>query len=51
VMSMLTWFVTSFVIEIEYPVIMTVVMCGVSYFASLPFTTPNKEAVVAAQVI
>lgn len=37
-MSIVTWFVAHFAIEIEYPVILTVIVCGISYFASLPFT-------------
>ena len=51
VMSMATWFITTFVIEIEYPVIMTVVMCGVSYFVSLPFTASNKDEIAVPQAI
>jgi hypothetical protein len=38
VMSMVVWVVTSFIIEIEYPVILTVGVCALSYFISIPFT-------------
>ena len=37
-MSLVTWLVTTFMVEIDYPVILTVVICAVSYFVSLPFT-------------
>jgi Na+/proline symporter len=37
-MSLATWVVTTFMVEIEYPVILTVVICAASYFVSLPFT-------------
>ena len=37
-MSLVTWLVTTFMVEIDYPVILTVVTCAVSYFVSLPFT-------------
>jgi Na+/proline symporter len=37
-MSLVTWVVTTFMVEIDYPVILTVVVCAVSYFVSLPFT-------------
>ncbi len=43
--SILTWGVCHFVFEMEFPVLMTVVMCGAGYFLSLPFTkTAGKEA-------
>jgi len=38
VMSMVVWVVTSFFVEIEYPVILTVGVCALSYFISIPFT-------------
>jgi len=37
-MSLACWVVTTFMVEIDYPVILTVVVCAVSYFVSLPFT-------------
>ncbi len=37
-MSLATWVVTTFMVEIDYPVILTVVVCALSYFVSLPFT-------------
>ena len=51
VMSMITWACTNFLFEIEYPIILTVTVCAVSYFISLPFTTSEKEAVVLPQVV
>jgi solute:Na+ symporter, SSS family len=36
VMSMIAWVVGHYVIDTEYPIILTVTVCGVSYFASLP---------------
>ena len=36
--SILTWGISHFVFEIEFPVMLTVVMCGAGYFLSLPFT-------------
>lgn len=38
VMSMATWFTTHFILEVDYPVILTVFVCGLSYFVSLPFS-------------
>jgi SSS family transporter len=38
IMSILTWCLAHFIFEVEFPIIMTVVVCGISYFASLPFT-------------
>jgi Na+/proline symporter len=45
-LSILTWGVSHFVFEIEFPVMLTVVMCGAGYFLSLPFTrsVTGKEA-------
>jgi SSS family solute:Na+ symporter len=45
VMSMITWLVTTFIIEVEYPVIMTVFVCAVAYFLSVPFTKDETEMV------
>lgn len=36
-MSLITWIIFHFVIESEYPVILTVLVCIGSYFGSLPF--------------
>lgn len=44
-MSMMTWVVTNFFVEIEYPIILTVIVCGISYFASLPFTKEEEVAI------
>jgi SSS family transporter len=37
-MSIIAWGVSHFIFEIDYPVLLTVAVCAVSYFASLPFT-------------
>jgi hypothetical protein len=37
-MSFISWIIAHFVIEIEFPVIFTIVTCSVAYFGSLPFT-------------
>ncbi len=38
VMSIVAWVASHFFFEIDFPVILTVIVCGVSYFGSLPFT-------------
>ena len=48
VMSMIAWVIANYMIEIEYPIILTVVVCGVSYFASLPLTRIFKPDSIAA---
>jgi SSS family transporter len=52
--SIVVWALGHYVIEVEYPVIMTVVACAGSYFLSLPFTKtgiPVKaESVVEAEL-
>ncbi len=35
--SLVCWATTNYYFEIEFPIIMTVVVCGASYFLSLPF--------------
>lgn len=42
VMSIVAWAVSHFVIEVEYPIILTVVACIVTYFGTLPFTSKRK---------
>lgn len=37
-MSVVVWATSHFIFEIEFPILLTVAVCGVSYFASLPFT-------------
>lgn len=37
VMSFVAWIVCHYVVEIEFPVILTVVVCAISYVGSLPF--------------
>ncbi|MBA2405509.1 MAG: sodium:solute symporter family protein [Bdellovibrionales bacterium] len=49
VMSMVTWAFTNFVIEIEYPIILTVLMCAVCYFISLPFTKTEESPVAITE--
>lgn len=44
-MSVLTWVITHFVFEIEYPVIMTMIVCFVSYVGSLPFTSSEEAEI------
>jgi Na+/proline symporter len=41
-MSVLTWMGSHFLFEIEFPIMLTVVVCGGSYFLSLPFTQEQK---------
>ena len=36
--SVIMWAVGHYVIEVEYPVILTILACIVAYFGSLPFT-------------
>lgn len=40
--SIIAWVVCHFVLEIEFPVMMTIVVCGASYFLSLPFSRERK---------
>jgi solute:Na+ symporter, SSS family len=41
-MSILAWALSHYVWEVEFPIILTVVVCGLSYFMSLPFTNLIK---------
>jgi Na+/proline symporter len=52
VMSIATWIVSHFFIEIEFPVILTVIVCAVSYFGSLPFvrSVTEQKAEVEAEL-
>lgn len=43
IMSVMTWIMGHFFIEIEFPVILTVIVCVVSYLVSLPFTQTNEQ--------
>lgn len=43
VASIVTWILGHYVIESEYPVILTVVVCGMTYFMSLPLTRFFEE--------
>lgn len=40
--SIIAWVVSHFVFEIEFPVMLTIVVCGASYFLSLPFSRERK---------
>jgi SSS family transporter len=51
VMSILTWIVTNFLIEIDYPIILTVSVCAASYFLSLPFTKKGQSPVVSEPTV
>lgn len=42
VTSILVWAISHFVVEIEFPIILTVVSCVVAYFGTLPFTQKGK---------
>lgn len=41
-MSLVTWVISHYVYQSEYPIILTVLACAVSYFASLPFTSTSE---------
>ena len=44
-MSILTWGLGHFAFEMDYPVILTVIVCGISYFIPLPFRNNPKAEV------
>ncbi len=48
-MSVATWFFAHYAIEVEYPVILTVIVCGISYFASLPFTREEPKTEMSSE--
>jgi SSS family solute:Na+ symporter len=48
-MSILTWAICHFVVEVEYPIILTVLACGVTYFVTLPLTSKRKTEQVEAE--
>lgn len=48
--SLATWVIGHFFIDTEYPVILTVMMCAVAYFGSLPFTKKQKAEIVEAEL-
>jgi SSS family solute:Na+ symporter len=50
-MSMATWAITNFLIEIEYPIILTVLMCAASYFLSLPFTKSETASMAITEPV
>lgn len=50
IMSLMVWFFGHFVWEIEFPVILTVATCGISYYASLPFTLSEKAEIEEAEL-
>lgn len=41
--SVIMWFVGHYVLEVDYPVILTVIVCGISYFVTLPLTSKKKD--------
>jgi Na+/proline symporter len=43
VASLVSWVLTQYFFEIEFPIILTVVVCGASYFLSLPFFKHQEE--------
>ncbi|WPU63335.1 sodium:solute symporter family protein [Peredibacter starrii] len=43
VMSIVTWLCGHYIWDLEYPVVLTVLVCGLSYFLSLPFTAISKD--------
>jgi SSS family transporter len=43
IMSVATWIIGHFVIKIEFPVVLTVIVCTLSYLGSLPFTRSNEQ--------
>lgn len=43
VVSVLTWGLGHFVFEVEYPVLLTVLFCGVGYFMFIPFSKATLE--------
>lgn len=45
-MSLLAWVVTNFFVEIEFPIIVTVLVCGASYFLSVGFFKTEREGEV-----
>lgn len=47
VMSIVAWAFCHFIIEVEYPILITVFACIVTYFGTLPFTTNRKTEVPA----
>jgi SSS family transporter len=50
-MSIVTWVMTNFFWEIEYPIILTVVICALSYFISLPFTKKYEVSAVTEPTV
>jgi SSS family solute:Na+ symporter len=43
IVSLVSWVLTQYFFEIEFPIILTVVVCGASYFLSLPFFKNQEE--------
>jgi hypothetical protein len=48
VMSLVTWAIANYLTESKFPIIMTVVICGTSYYLSLAFfkTNSSEEVIV-----
>jgi solute:Na+ symporter, SSS family len=43
-MSILAWVISHYFWEIEFPIILTVIVCGVSYYLSVPFTRSSLKS-------
>jgi SSS family solute:Na+ symporter len=41
-MSLVTWVLGNFFLEVEFPVLMTVFVCGLTYFITLPLTESSR---------
>jgi solute:Na+ symporter, SSS family len=48
-MSVLAWVLSHYVLELEYPILLTVTVCGVSYFISLPFTKNGLKTEIISE--
>lgn len=50
IMSILMWPVAHFVLELDFPVLMTVGICGLSYVATLPFAGSRQRAEIEVKL-
>lgn len=48
--SIIAWAISHFVIKLEYPVIVTVAACVLTYFGSLPLTSEKEKAELDVEV-
>jgi uncharacterized membrane protein YjjP (DUF1212 family) len=51
VASLVSWLLTQYVFEIEFPIILTVVVCAASYFISLPFFKSQEEIEIVPDTV